>query len=82
MTKLIGVIRARVEHDLTGVQVGDNHIVLLSITVTRPGSNPYAVTFPGAVPESQMGRCVPGNSVAVKIDPANPKALMIDWDAF
>jgi hypothetical protein len=65
----------------TGVLLGDNHIVLLGITVTRSGSNPYTVSFAGAVPASQMGRCVAGNSVAVKIDPADPKALMIDWDA-
>jgi len=65
----------------TGVQIGDNHVVLLSVTVTRPGSNPYAVSFPGAVPASHMGRCTPGSTVAVKIDPGNPKDLMIDWDA-
>jgi hypothetical protein len=57
----------------------DIHAMLL--TVTREGADPYQVQVGNPVPPAALPFLFPGSKVPVKIDPADPNSVVVDWDA-
>jgi hypothetical protein len=53
-------------------------VVEIDLTVIRNGM-PMPVTHREAVPQAFLGRLQPGANLQVKVDPANPTSVWIDW---
>ncbi len=63
----------------TGAMINFNPVVDLDLLVTMPGGAPLPVRKQETVMQMYLSRCQPGSRLAVKIDPANPAGLWIDW---
>ncbi len=65
----------------TGMLVNYNPQIILDLQVAIAGKDPYAAKLTTAVPQAFLGRLTPGGQIGVKVDPANPSSMAIDWTA-
>ncbi|MBI4259595.1 MAG: hypothetical protein HY658_03420 [Actinobacteria bacterium] len=65
----------------TGVLVNDQPQVELKMLVEVEGRPPHEVTQKAIVPLIALGRLSSGQPLPVKVDPANPNDLAIEWEA-
>jgi hypothetical protein len=63
----------------TGAMVNFQPSMAIDLNVFPEGLPPYPVTVTAVVEQVFLGKCVPGKSVAVKVDPENPQTVWIDW---
>ena len=79
--KLLAVRDAGVT--LGGAAVGglDNPVADLDLEVTVEGREPYRVTVRQMVPRLAVARLLPGSELPVRVDAADPSAVLVDWDA-
>jgi len=63
----------------TGVYVNRNPQVAMDLMVNVPGRAPYPVQHREFVPMIVLGRLTNGAPLSVKVDPANPQRLAVDW---
>lgn len=65
----------------TGMFLNENPQVEMELTVQLPGRPPYPAKRKQFVPLILLGRLSAGTPLAVKVDPADPNNVEIDWDA-
>lgn len=70
----------------TGVLIGDQPRLSIVLDVQpvagyRATAAPFRTTLTMIVPLMALARVTPGATVPVKLDPANPSRLTIDWSA-
>lgn len=65
----------------TGIDVHGDSVVELTLDVTPQGGTAYEVRTAALVPAAARARALPGASVPVRIDPAQPASVAIDWQA-
>ena len=65
----------------TGMFLNENPQVEMDLLVQVAGKPPYAVKRKQFVPLILLGRLSSGAPLAVKVDPADPNNVVIDWDA-
>ena len=65
----------------TGTLVNFQPQVVLDLAVEAAGKPAYDVQVTTSVPQVMLARLQPGGAVAVKVDPADPSSLAIDWAA-
>ena len=63
----------------TGVLVNFNPQVVLDLEITLEGKDAYTTQLTTAVPQMQIPLVQPGNKVGVRVDPADPSSIAIDW---
>ena len=63
----------------TGVYVNNNPQVQLQLRVQTASHGVYEVSRKEVVPMLMIGRITSGHPLPVKVDPANPHDLAIDW---
>lgn len=63
----------------TGMYVNRNPQVAMDLMVEVPGRAPYPVKHSEVVPLIMIGRLSTGAPLSVKVDPANPARIAIDW---
>jgi hypothetical protein len=63
----------------TGTLVNFNPQVVLDLEITLEGKDAYTTQLTTAVPQMQIPLVQPGNKVGVRVDPADPSAIAIDW---
>jgi hypothetical protein len=51
----------------------------MNLMVALPGRAPYPVNHREVVPMIMLGRLSNGAPLAVRVDPANPQRVAIDW---
>jgi hypothetical protein len=73
-----GFAVVRDAHD-TGINVHGDEVVELTLDVTPQGGTGYQVRLASLVPAAARARAVPGANVPVRIDPARPNDVVIDW---
>jgi hypothetical protein len=54
-------------------------MVEIDLTVMAPGSPPYPATVSQVVQQVNLARLQPGATLRVKVDPANPGTIWIDF---
>jgi len=75
--------RARIDAAAdTGASVNDQPIADLTMTVEIPGRAPYQVVTRQPIPRLMTGSFSPGQTVPVRVDPADPTVLTVDMGAF
>jgi len=65
----------------TGVTLNDQPQVELNLEVTTSIQGPYPVTLKEWVPMIMLGRLTSGIPLPVKVDPADPNNLVIEWES-
>ncbi|MEX0754418.1 MAG: hypothetical protein WD206_03375 [Actinomycetota bacterium] len=65
---------------LTALEVADNKVFQVTMTVDLPGRDPYVVTHMALIPEPHVARMVVGSTLPVKVDRDDPQTVMLDWD--
>lgn len=65
----------------TGMTLNDQPQVEIGLLVSIPGRAPYAATRKEFVPLILLGRLSSGQPLPVKVDRADPQAIVIDWAA-
>lgn len=55
-------------------------MIAVDLMVSRDGAPPYPVTVEQVIAQTHLARAQAGTSVHVKVDPANPASVWIDWD--
>jgi hypothetical protein len=65
----------------TRMQVNNQPIMVLRLTVTVPDRPPYEARVRQLIPFVLLVRAQPGKVVAVRIDPDKPDRPVIDWNA-
>jgi hypothetical protein len=63
----------------TGALVNYQPMVEIDLTVMAPGSPPYPATVSQVVQQVHLARLQPGATLRVKVDPANPATIWIDF---
>jgi hypothetical protein len=63
----------------TGMTVNDNPTVELDLTVQTEGGQPTHVVHSEMIPRLLIPRLVPGASLPVRVDAADPNKIAIDW---
>ncbi len=63
----------------TGAVVSFNPVIDLELLVMMPGGIPRPVTRREVVAQLHLVRAQPGSKLRVKVDPADPTRLWIDW---
>lgn len=63
----------------TGTLVNFNPQVILDLSVALEGKDAYDAQLTTSVPQIYLSRLAPGGSVGVKVDPADPSSIAIDW---
>ncbi|MDO8390106.1 MAG: hypothetical protein Q7V57_06430 [Actinomycetota bacterium] len=63
----------------TGAMMNFNPVVDLDLLVMLPSGVPMPVRRQEVVMQMYLSRCQPGSRLKVKVDPANPTGLWIDW---
>ena len=63
----------------TGTVANLQPVMEIDLLVFVEGQPPYPVTLRQIVPLAQVGRLVPGTRLPIKIDPADPGAVWLDW---
>lgn len=62
----------------TGASLNDQPVVEFALAVEVPGRAPYRTSLRQPMPRLMPHAYAPGQTVAVRVDPENPAALMID----
>jgi hypothetical protein len=62
-----------------GAMINYQPVIEFDLEVTVEGKDPYAVKHKEAVAQMLLPQVQPGKTVAVKVDPADPSRLAIDW---
>ena len=65
----------------TGMSLNDQPQVEMQLLVSIPGRAPYPATRKEFVPLILLGRLSSGLPLPVKVDPADPQRLVIEWSA-
>jgi hypothetical protein len=65
----------------TGVYLNEQPQVELNLEVTTSVQGPYPVVLKEWVPMIMLGRLTSGVPLPVKVDPANPNNLVIEWES-
>lgn len=65
----------------TTASVNGQPLVDLAVTVLAPGLPPIPATARVMVPATSLYRLQPGTTLAARIDPSDPAAFAIDWNA-
>lgn len=65
----------------TGVYVNEQPQVALTLEVTTDMQGPYQVTVKEYVPLIALGRLSSGMPLPVKVDPADPNNVIIEWES-
>ena len=63
----------------TGAMMNYNPVVELDLLVIMPNGVPMPVKRQEMVMQLHLMRCQPGQRLKVKVNPANPNELWIDW---
>ncbi|MBI4884943.1 MAG: hypothetical protein HY826_12905 [Actinobacteria bacterium] len=63
----------------TGAMMNFNPVVELQLLVMMPNGVPMPVTRQETVAQIHLARCQPGANLKVKVDPADPSSMWIDW---
>lgn len=63
----------------TGAMMNYNPVVQLELMVMMPSGVPTPVSRQEMVMQLHLSRCQPGQRLRVKVNPANPNDLWIDW---
>ncbi|MBB2911114.1 hypothetical protein FHS43_002379 [Streptosporangium becharense] len=66
----------------TGMTVNDTPVVAFELDVRAEGTAPYRVSHRERLPRLLVGAVLPGTALAVRVDPANPDRLTVDWSTF
>ena len=70
------VIRAMAD---TGVNVQGDSLFRLTLDVLPEGGTGYPVQTGSLIPDAAKARAYPGAAVRVRIDPAQPASVVVDW---
>ncbi len=65
----------------TGTFTNMQPVLEMSFLISVSGRPPYPVTLRQVVPLAQIARLTPGSNLHVKVDPAQPELVWIDWAA-
>ena len=65
----------------TGMFLNENPQVEMDLMIQVPGRPPYPAKRKQFVPLILLSRLSSGEPLAVKVDPADPSNVVIDWDA-
>ena len=65
----------------SGALVNYQPMVEIDLTVMAPGSPPYPATVSQVVQQVHLAFLQPGSTLRVKVDPANPATIWIDFFA-
>lgn len=65
----------------TGMSLNDQPQVEMDLLVTIPGRAPYQASRKEFVPLILLGRLSSGQPLPVRVDPADPQRIVIDWGA-
>lgn len=65
----------------SGAMVNFNPQVEFMLLVDLPGGIPVPVTRSEVVQQLHLARAQPGQRVMVLVDPADPRRLVVDWNA-
>ncbi len=63
----------------TGMYLNEQPQVSMNLVVTVPGRPPFGATHKSFVPLILLGRLTSGAPLAVKVDPADPQKVVVDW---
>jgi hypothetical protein len=63
----------------TGMLVNFNPQIVLDLQVAIEGQDPYAVQLTTQVPVENLPRLQAGGQVGVRVDPADPTTVALDW---
>ena len=63
----------------TGMYLNEQPQLDLQLMVTLPGRAPYPARHKSFVPLMLMGRVTSGQPLAVRVDPADPQKIVVDW---
>ncbi len=63
----------------TGMQLNEQPQVSMNLLISLPDRPPYAATRKEFVPLILLGRLTSGQPLAVRVDPADPQKVVIDW---
>lgn len=64
----------------SGTTINQQPLVTLDLEVHPEGLPPYALRKRMLVPLAALGQLGAGSTLAVRVDPAKPKRLAVDWD--
>jgi hypothetical protein len=65
----------------TGMYLNRNPQISMDLMVDVPGRAPYPVKHREFVPLMVVGRLTAGAPLSVRVDPANPQRIAIDWSS-
>jgi hypothetical protein len=65
----------------TGMYMNEQPQIELNLDVTSSMQGPYPVTVKELVPLMLLGRLTSGMPLPVKVDPANPQNVVIEWES-
>lgn len=65
---------------VTALEVADNTVFQVTLTVHLPGREPFQVAHMALIPAAHSDRMVVGSTLPVKVDRDDEKTVMIDWD--
>lgn len=65
---------------VTALEVADNTVFQVTLTVRLPGREPFQVAHMALIPAAHAGRMVVGATLPVKVDRDDEKTVMIDWE--
>ena len=63
----------------TGTLVNHNPKVVIDMEITLDGQAPYAHQLATPVPQIHIPLVQPGNTIGVRVDPADPTSVALDW---
>lgn len=63
----------------TGMRMNLDPTLQLDLLVTLPGQPPYPATVTSTISMAFIGRVQPGATVAVRVNPATPATVHLDW---
>ena len=63
----------------TGMYLNEQPRIKMNLLVTLPGRAPYTVEHSEFVPLILLSRLTNGSPLAVRVDPANPQKVAVDW---
>jgi hypothetical protein len=63
----------------TGMYLNNQPRIKLALMVQLPGQAPYAAEHSEFVPLILLYRVQPGATLPVRVDPANPQKIVVDW---
>lgn len=63
----------------TGTIVNYNPQVVLDLEVAIEGQDAYAAQLTTSVPQIYLAKLTPGANIGVRVDPADPSSIAIDW---